>query len=424
MTATATPPSAFELPDAPVRRSGTPTPVTLRRLAVACAVTAVLAGLLIALASYQRASRLEDAAAKARQVVVLTDARSQVAAADAAATAAFLVGGIEDAAGRDAYLSALSAATTDLNTAAASGIGDTRTVAAIAEGVGAYRGTVEYARALNRQNLPLGSAYLRSAGDALATDVVDPLDAEIASVRGSIRTNAPVVTVALTVVAVLAFAVCFAVTSVVLYRHTRRVLNTGVVLGGLLVLGALLVYLVATVGVTATVDDAVDGPLRDTTQIAQARADVFDARSAQNLALIARGSGQAYLTRVDEDLTDAEARLASVKSSADRSGDLTAALGRFGDQLQAARDTDAGGDYAQAVAIATDRTRTEGVVAAFVAFDDVSSKILTAQADAADSQLTQGRPWLLALTVGAVVAGLLGAAAAWSGIAQRRKEYM
>ncbi len=415
---------AFELPDAPVRRGGRPTPVTLRRIAVACVVTAVLAGLFIGLVSYQRASRLEDAAAKTRQLVVLTDARSQVAAADAAATAAFLVGGIEDAQGRDAYLVALETATTDLNAAAASGIGDTEAIAGISEGVGAYRGTVEYARALNRQNLPLGSAYLRSAGAALATDVVEPLDAEIASVRGSIQTNAPYATVALMVVAVLAFLACFAYASVVLSRHTRRVLNTGVVGGGILVLAALVVYLVATVGITATVNDAVDGPLRDTTQIAQARADVFDARSAQNLALIARGSGQAYLTRVDQDLADARARLSTVSDSGDRSGDLTSSLGAFAAQLQSARDTDAGGDYAEAVSIATSRDRVDGVVASFVAFDEVSSKVLAAQADAADSQLTQGRPWLLALTVGAVGAGLLGAAAAWSGVGRRRKEYV
>jgi hypothetical protein len=347
-----------------------------------------------------------------------------VAAADAAATAAFLVGGIEDAQGRDAYLVALEAATTDLNAAAASGIGDTDAIAGISEGVGAYRGTVEYARALNRQNLPLGSAYLRSAGAALATDVVEPLDAEIASVRGSIQTNAPYATVALMVIAVLAFLACFAYASVVLSRHTRRVLNTGVVGGGILVLAALVVYLVATVGITATVNDAVDGPLRDTTQIAQARADVFDARSAQNLALIARGSGQAYLTRVDQDLADARARISTVSDTGDRSGDLTRSLGAFADQLQSARDTDAGGDYAAAVSIATSRDRVDGVVASFVAFDEVSSKILAAQADAADSQLTQGRPWLLALTVGAVGAGLLGAAAAWSGVGRRRKEYV
>src|SRR5690606_19700033 len=71
---------SFELPDASVRRTGRPTPLVLRTLAVACVITAVVAGLFIALVSYQRAERLDDAAAKARQVVVLTDARSQVAA--------------------------------------------------------------------------------------------------------------------------------------------------------------------------------------------------------------------------------------------------------------------------------------------------------------------------------------------------------
>jgi len=421
MTATATPPSATsassasDLPDAPVRRSGRPTPLALRRVALGCVVTAILAGLFIGLISYQRASRLDDAAAKARQVVVLTDARSQVAAADAAATRAFLVGGVEDAEGRADYLDALAAATTDLNDAAGSGIGDTEAIASIAEGIGTYRGTIEYARALNRQNLPLGSAYLRSAGAGLATDVVDPLDAEIASVRGSIQTNASPVAVGLAVLAVLAFLACFVWASRVLSSHTRRTLNVGVVLGGLLLAVVLVVFLVATISITATVDETVDGPLRDTTQIAQARTDAFDARSSLNLALIARGSGQTYLARLDEDIADAKARIGGER-------DLSPALGAFADQLQAARDLDAAGSYDQAVALAT--SRTEGVGPAFSRFDQVSGTVLGTRADTAVADLTNGRPWLLVIAVAAVVAGVVAAGAAWSGIAQRRKEYM
>ncbi|HEY6532524.1 MAG TPA: hypothetical protein VIY72_09480 [Acidimicrobiales bacterium] len=427
MTSIASPPqqapppaSASDLPDAPVPASTRPTPVTLRRLAVACVVTAILAGIFISVASFQRASRLNDAAAKTQQLVVLTDARSQMAAAHAAATRAFLVGGVEDAEGRDAYLAAVDAATSDLNAAAASGIGDTAAIASIAEGVGAYRGTIEYARALNRQNLPLGSAYLRSAGDGLATEVVEPLDAEIASVRGSIQTNAPPVTVALATIAVLAFAACFVWSSVLLLRHTRRYLNVGVVLGGGLVVVVLLAFLVATVGITSTVNDAVDGPLRDTTQIAQARADVFDARSSMNLALIARGSGATFLARVDDDLADARTRLGSVVGT--DGNRLDTALEDFSEQLQVVRDADSGGDYAEAVRLAT--VRDEGVGPAFDAFDQVSAQVLAARAAEADDALTSGRPWLLVLTVAAVLAGVLGAAAAWSGIGQRRKEYM
>jgi hypothetical protein len=409
----------FALPDAPGHARSVPTPVVLRRLALACVVTAVLAGILLAVVSYQRADRLEDAADKARQLVVLTDARSNVAAADAAATRAFLVGGIEDAEGRSAYLDALDAATADLNAAAASGIGDPEAIAAIASGVGTYRGDIEYARALNRQNLPLGSAYLRSAGDGLATDVVDPLDAEIASVRGSIRTNAPVLTAGLTIVAVTAFLVCFVWASLVLLRHTRRTLNLGVVLGGLVLVVVVALFLAATVSVTSSVNGAVDGPLRDTTQIAQARADVFDARSALNLALIARGSGATFLARLDEDMADAATRLGNVEGA---DGDrLDAALADVDDQFQVVRDTDGGGDYPAAVALAT--SRDDGVGPVFEAFDAASADVLATRAADADDELTSGRPWLLALSGAALVGGVAAAAIAWAGVGQRRKEY-
>jgi hypothetical protein len=406
-------------PDAPGRTGTNATPVVLRRVALACVVTAVIAGILLAVVSYQRAARLEDAADKARQLVVLTDARSQVAAADAAATRAFLVGGIEDAEGRTAYLDALDAAAADLNAAAASGIGDPDAIASIATGVGAYRGDIEYARALNRQQKPLGSAYLRSAGDGLATDVIEPLDAEIASVRGSIRTNAPVVTGALTIVAVTAFVVCFVWASLVLLRHTRRTLNLGVVVGGLAVIVVLALFLAATLQITSTVDDAVDGPLRDTTQIAQARADVFDARSALNLALIARGSGATFLARLDEDVTDASSRLATVGGA---DGDrLDAALQEVAGEFQAVRDTDSAGGYDGAVRLAT--SREEGVDPAFDSFDQLSAEVLATRAADADDQLTSGRPWLLGLSAAAVLAGLVGAGLAWAGVGQRRKEY-
>jgi hypothetical protein len=410
---------ALQLPAVPGHPGARPTPVTLRRVALGCVVTTVLAGILLAVVSYQRAGRLEDAADKTRQLVVLTDARSQVAAADAAATRAFLVGGIEDAESRTAYLTALDAATADLNAAAASGIGDPDAIAAIASGVGAYRGDIEYARALNRQNLPLGSAYLRSAGDSLATDVIDPLDAEIASVRGSIRTNAPTATAALAVVAVLAFLACFIWASKVLSRHTRRTLNVGVVSGALVLIVVLGLFLAATYSITASVNDAVDGPLRDTTQIAQARADVFDARSALNLALIARGSGATFLARLDEGVADATTRLGSVGGA---DGDrLDAALDAVASQFQAVRDTDGAGDYDGAVRLAT--VRDEGVDPVFTQFDEVSAEVLASRAAEADDQLTSGRPWLLVLTVAGVVAGIVGAAAAWAGIGQRRKEY-
>ena len=328
MTATATAPApapvvptatgvpALGLPDAPVRRSGTATPITLRRLAIACVITAAVAGVLMAATSFQRASRLNEAAATTRQLVTLTDARSQVAAADAAATGGFLVGGIEPPAGRTAYLAALDAATANINAAAESGLGDQEALTGVAQGIGTYRGTIEYARALNRQGFPIGSAYLRDAGTTLANDVIAPLDTEIANTRDDIGTSSSPVLVVLTVVALLAFAVCFVLATLMLLRRTRRYLNIGVVIGAAAIVLVFLGWIVVTLVVNSSVDSAVSGPLSDTTEIAQARADAFDARSALNLVLISRGSDRgAYTERLNEDIADAQDRLGRVSGA-------------------------------------------------------------------------------------------------------------
>ncbi len=407
-----------DLPPAPVPPRATSTPVALWRVGVLCAVVALLAGILVAVAAFDRAARLDDAAAKTRQLVTLTDARSQVAAADAAATAAFLKGGIEDAEGRNAYLTALDGASVSVNQAAASGIGDTDALAAVAEAIGSYRGTVEYARALNRQGLPIGAAYLRDAGTTLADDVVATLDAEIAAVSGSIRTNASPLTVAVTVVVLLAFVAGVALTFVVLSQRTRRYVNPGVALGAGIVAVVVVAWLVVTVAVTSSVNDAVRGPLRDTVQLAQVRTLAFDARSAENLNLIARGSDPSYAARRDADLDDARRRLVVVGSEGST---VQRALADFEAQLVAADTADAEGNYEEAVRIATQAD--DGVGPAFADFDRVSATVVADRADAAVDGLTSGRPALIWVGVASLLAGVGGAALAWWGVSQRRREY-
>ena len=420
--AAATPGPGSDLPDSPVRRGGTATPITLRRLAIACVVTAAVAGVFMAATSFQRASRLNEAAATTRQLVTLTDARSQVAAADAAATDGFLVGGIEPPAGRTAYLAALDAATADINTAAESGIGDQAALIGVAQGVGTYRGTIEYARALNRKGLPLGSAYLRDAGTTLATEVIAPLDTEIANTRNAIGTSSSPVLVVLTVIALVVFAACFLITMWMLLQRTRRYLNLGVVVGAAAILVVFLGWIVVTLVVNSSVDSAVSGPLSATTEIAQVRADAFDARSAQNLVLISRGTDTgAYTQRLNDDIADARDRLGRVPGS--DGVELSQAFEGVATQLKTVSDTndDPAQGWDKAVPIETGRTI--GVGPAFDRFDQVSSGILTTKANDAVDGLTSGRPWLIVVGIAALLAGAGGAVAAWLGISVRRKEY-
>ena len=60
---------------------------------------------------------------------------------------------------------------------------------------------------------------------------------------------------------------------------------------------------------------------------------------------------------------------------------------------------------------------------AFDQFDQVSSQILSTKAADAVDGLTSGRPWLIVVGIAALLAGAIGAVAAWLGISLRRKEY-
>ena len=248
MTVTITPRTRLSIcPTRRCRRAARPTPVTLRRLGVACVVTAILAGILLGVVSYQRASRLQDAADKTRQLVVLTDARSQVAAAEAAATGAFL-GRRHRGRRRPRRLPRRPRRGHDRPQ---------------------HRGGQRHRRhrrhrldRRGRRHLPRHRRVRPGAQPPETSRSARPTCARPAtawpptsSPRSTPRsprcgapssTNAPPVTVALTVLAVLAFLVCFVWASRVLSRHTRRTLNIGVVSGGLLVVVVLVAFLVAT----------------------------------------------------------------------------------------------------------------------------------------------------------------------------------
>ncbi len=97
------------------------------------------------------------------------------------------------------------------------------------------------------------------------------------------------------------------------------------------------------------------------------------------------------------------------------------ALADFEAQLVAADSADADGNWEEAVRIATQAD--DGVGPAFEDFDRVSATVVAARADAAVDGLTSGRPALIWVGVASLLAGVGGAALAWWGVGQRRREY-
>jgi len=113
--------------------------------------------------------------AHAAQLVRIQTIRTSVVKADAAATNAFLVGGLEPASVRQSYTDGIDTAAESIAAASSAEPSDSATLQAVNKQLATYTGLVESARANNRQGFPIGAAYLRQASGAIENNVLPPL---------------------------------------------------------------------------------------------------------------------------------------------------------------------------------------------------------------------------------------------------------
>lgn len=386
--------------------------------AVAVVVTAVTGLLALGGTTSQGAAvlGLRDSAA---QLVGLQDARNQLVAADAAATTAFLVGGLEPTDLRASYDAAIDAGAHALTQLAATGPDGADGLAEVSADLTAYSGLVAQARANNRQGFPVGSAYLEEASTVLREDIVPALDELVAAEQGrvdgdltAVRTATPL----LIAIVVLALVVLVAV-QVWVARRTRRTFNAGLV-GATVALLVIAVVGGSTLGGAASRTSRVhDGPYAATVATSQAFALVNDARSMEAFTLIRRGSGAAYEESFVANVDRARAALAGEGSRLD-----TTLAGRLNEWVAAheqVRALDDAGDWDGAVALVT--STDPGASPAL--FDALSAQLTaavdTGSADVADGLRTSSAwvGWFLAAL------GVAGAVLAWTGLRPRREEY-
>jgi N-acetylglutamate synthase-like GNAT family acetyltransferase len=140
---------------------GIPSALTRWRLIAALGVLAFTALTVAQLVLGMNAA--SRAAADADQVIRIQDLKVDLLRADALATNAFLVGGLEPNAQRAAYDDALAGASTAITAAAEAQPADQAALAELSSLVLRYGSDMEVARANNRQGLPVGAAYLREA---------------------------------------------------------------------------------------------------------------------------------------------------------------------------------------------------------------------------------------------------------------------
>jgi len=180
------------------------------------------------------------------------------------------------------------------------------------------------------------------------------------------------------------------------------------------------------VGVAAYADiaaaDARDGPYAQTVALATARIDGFDAKSAESLTLIARGSGQAYEDRFKLVAANANTALGGLTIVQTGAGEAAASASfeRYVAAHTRVRTADDGGDWDAAVKSATGSGEAQR---SFATFDAASARALDARAKQLSDDLGHARRLLLALSWLLLLAGIAAAVLARRGIAQRLREY-
>lgn len=395
------------------------TPGGLRLWGAAAALVTALVGLLALGAATAQGQAVLGVRSSAAQLVGLQDARNQLVAADAAATTAFLVGGLEPTDLRESYDAAVDAGARTLTLLASTSLDGERSLAEVSSDLTRYTGLVEQARANNRQGFPVGSAYLEEASTVLREDIVPTLDSLVVAEQRRVDDELAAVRLAVPVlvaVVVLALAALVGV-QVWVARRTHRRLNGGLAWATVAVLAVAVVGGASMGGADARTTRVQDGAYAATVAGSQAFALVNDARSMEAFTLIRRGSGAAYEEAFVENVTQAREALESDGGRLDPS--LVGSLAAWVEAHEQVRALDDAGDWDDAVALVT--SDEPGAPPAL--FDALSGDLAAAVADGStqvEDGLTTSAAWVSWLLA---ALGLAGGVLAWTGLRARREEY-
>ncbi|MFI6211899.1 hypothetical protein ACIBCD_07875 [Nocardia brasiliensis] len=356
--------------------------------------------------------------------------------ADAAASTAFIAGGLEPQTVRDRYTQAIGEAAAELVAqtghprGAGAGVADTTDTnlrIGIATRLPVYTGVIETARTNNRSGYPVGGAYLSEASNQMQTDVL-PMAEELQNRRSAAVTEAqrnhvrpPWTAIVLLILALAALVWA----QFDLAKRWRRVLNPGLLLASAAVV-VLLVWTVVAGAISATsMIRARDDGAVPASRLTESRILAQQARSAETLKLARRDATGDYDRTFDANIARLADLLGGYPSSAPAAEDVrnaVPALSRWRVAHQRMNDTLARGDFNGAATVAT------GPGAADAA----------AQVEALDSALEKGidktrntlrdkifrAAWVLDfMGPGALLLGIVAAGCVGIGLWPRLREY-
>ncbi len=393
------------------------TPQRLRLLSLGVIVVGIVVGLVGALVFSALAYSLFRAEADTAQLIRVQQIQTNLLAADATATNAFLVGGLEPPAQRAAYDQAMTRTGALIAQAARAQPADSDALAALNQRVVEYAGSIEQARANNRQGLPVGAQYLRVASAQLRSDTLPILDAlvatnaERATNRMDLRLGYVFVGIALLGLAAVV------VGQVWLARRFKRTINVGMLAASIALLAVLVGGTIGLQQVSATVGSIKTGSFAAVNAAADARIDASNAKSNESLTLIARGSGASFETAWKTSADSVVANLGRLGSAAPADE-----WGRYAAVHNQIRALDDGGQWDAAVALATG-SDPKSANTAFNAFDASLANTLDRVSQEASDGLSGPRVILAVTAILILLAGLAAALLGRWGVAARLREY-
>ncbi len=409
---------------ASVRSGFEGTPGRLRGIGALTVIACLVFGLAAGFSFRAADGALSRAGANTDQLIRVQAIQNRVVQADADATNAFLVGGLEPPAERAEYTAAITSASKLIAEAAKSQPADGEALGALNEALLTYSSEIEQARANNRQALPIGSQYLKNASAGLRADALPPLrslvnannqrvDEEFDNAGSAVLW---LVIFGLLTLLVLGFALVW------LARRTRRYVNVPLAVAAVIVLVTLVVGAVGLGAIGSKVDDVRGGVYAATLSTAQARIAGFDAKSNESLSLIARGSGATFEEAWQGSDSTIQRELTKLDSN-DAAADFEPLpWDDYASVHEQIRKLDDSGNWDGAVRLATGTGSSSGN-ATFANFDSSSGEQLSTLGEDTASQLDGAGGWLPFAAVLGLVAGVIAALCAWWGVSLRLEEY-
>lgn len=398
---------------APADKGHVDTPALLNRWQLIGMTVAIVFGIVSALVQFLGWQADGRAAADTEQLVRVQKIQSSLLSADALATNAFLVGGLEDSDQRAKYDETIDSVLALITEAADAQPADEKVLADLNVAVNDYANAVTGARSNNRQGFPVGAEYLSSARtelDATAGPILTALvDANTDRAEGAMNGQHPFW---LLLIGVAALAALFLLNRQLAQAFRRR-FNKGLAVAAVIVLVVTAIAVFGAFLRDTSNDDLRANEFAAARSLAETRTAANDAKAIESLRLIKRGNGATFEKQWQESADKVEKGLARASAVADWNS-YTELHNKIVEADDEGRWNDA--------RIAATRTEKDGSTA-FGDFDNALAEETDKNAKVAKDELESGRDIAFTFGLLTVLLGVAAAVAVARGIGERRREF-